>query len=295
MIDSNLTKRWVDVTNENQNRKDKFLTFTLTNTTYKNIDRVRQQLTDCINRINKVYDDPLPLYSDVEELDETHLNYLHEQFEKYGERILEISINEEFNWSREMHEDFLQLNEIIHLYEDVIKSKKAHFPNMALLYDYYPQEIHCPILETDKIWLTSQLKWGEVYLGYNTLGKDWLKVHVDNDIEVIERNQIKPQDRFAAETWINFGPDLNNWWSLLSFERWVNGLPKDLQSKVPLNNLNKLCLGRYRIGHIIIDDEFLNKYGGTLQDYQIDDSEAKLKWNMNVFSTFVKIERVELL
>lgn len=294
IVESDLAKRWIEITRENQSRKDKYITARFTNTVYKDIDRVRNRLTNVIERINTLYDEPLPTYPEVPELETFHLNYLHEEFERYGDRMQEL-IAGGTNWSTEMHEDFLELNEVIHLHEDVLKSKTSPFPNMAVLYDYYPQEIHYPIKESDKIWLTPEFKWGELYLGYNTLGKDWIKVMVDNDLEVIERDQVRPQIRFAAEAWINFGPDSDGWWSYLSLERWYNSLPKELQRKVPIDNLNRLCYGRYKIGSLIVDDTFVNKYGGTVEDYKQPKSQAKLDWNMNVFSTFEKVLSVEFV
>jgi hypothetical protein len=294
IIESDLANRWVKITKENQAREDKRLNYKFTNTVYKHIDKVRNRLTDCINKINKMYDEPLPIYEDVPELTTFHLNYLHEEFERYGDRMQEL-IDGKIHWSTNMHDNFLVLNELIHLHEDVLKSKTAEFPNMAVLYDYYPQELHYPILESDKLWLTNQLRWGELYLGYNTLGKDWLKVHIDNDIEVIERDQVRPQIRFAAEAWMNFGPDSSNYWSTLQFEKWVKGLPKEIQKRVPINDLNKLSLGRYKIGNLIVNDDFINKYGGTLMDYQLPNSKAKLDWNMNVLSTFEKLLLIEFL
>ena len=294
IIDSDLSHRWIQATKENQNRKDKYLTSIFTNTVYKDIDRVRNRLTDVINRINEVYDEPLPTYPEVEELDTFHLNYLHEEFERYGDRMQEL-MDRGSHWSADMHEDFLELNEVIHLHEDVLKSKTAEFPNMAVLYDYYPQEIHYPIKESDKIWLTPELKWGELYLGYNTLGKDWFKVMCDHDLEVIEREKVRPQQRFDAEAWMNFGPDIDSWWSNLQLEQWYNKLPVELQRKVPINNLNKLCYGRYRIGWLIVDETFVYKYGGDIEDYKKPRSQAKLDWNYNVFSTFEKIVSVEFV
>ena len=293
IYDSNLANRWVKITKLNQEHS-KQLNARFTNTTYKDIDLVREKLNKCLGRINKVYDQPLPIYQGLSELDTKELNYLHEEFERYGDRMEEL-IAGNTNWTRDMHEDFLQLNELIHLHEDVLKSKTSTWPNMALLYDYYPQEFHYPIHESDKIWVTPQLRWGEVYLGYNTLGKDWLKVHVDNDVEVVERDQVRPQQRFAAETWINFGPDSNPYWSLLQFEKWVNKMPDELKRKVPMNNLNKLTLGRFKIGHLVVDEEFVAKYGGTIEDYQGDSAQIKLDWNMNFFSKFEKLISVEFV
>lgn len=295
IFDSSLANRWINIVKKNQAHSEKYINARFTNTTYKNISRVRTKLTNCLTRINRVYDKQLPLYFDMEELTSVELNYLHEEFEVYGDRMQSLIDDKNSGWSKDMHEDFLELNELIHLYEDVLKSKTAEFQNMAALFDYYPQEFHEPILEKDKIWLTPYLKWGDIYLGYNTLGKDWLKVHCDNDIEVIEREQVRPQERFAAEAWINFGPDSGGWWTIYSFEKWVESLPINIRNKVPIDNLNKLCYGRFKIGEIIIDDTFISKYGGSKEGYQQLRSDDKLNWNLTVFSEFKKIKKIEFI
>lgn len=294
LYDTDLVKRWVEITKKNQQTPESYINTRFTNLSYSQISKVRTRLTDCLNRINSVYDEPLPLYEEIEELTTPELNYLHEEFERYGDRF-EGLIHTVNWWSQELHEDFLKLNELIHLHEDLLYIKKGDFPNMALLYDYYPQGLHLPILERDKLWLTSMLQWGEVYLGYNTLGKDWMKVVFDEDIEVIERDQVRPQERFAAETWINFGPDSDGVYEIRRLEKFYSKLPENLQKKVPIDDLNKLTFGRFKLGRIMIDDYFLSRYGGTFEDYVVKDGNAKRRWDEQVFSTFVELKEIEFL
>lgn len=292
IYNSKLAKRWIAITRKNQAISEKHISERFSNVSYTQRTGVRARLNSCLTRINEIYDEQLPLYPEIENLTTPELNYLHEQFERYGDRYRELMENKT-HWTPELHEDFLQLNELIHLHEDINLSASQKFPSMSLLYDYYPQEIHEPIMESDKIWLTSQFKWGHVYLGYNTLGKDWIKVMMDNDLEVVEREQVRPQQRFAAETWINFGPEDNGWYSFYLLEKWIDGLPEELKSKVPSDNLNELTFGRFRIGEVIIDDYFL-KYNPDPIQWKLPDSRAKLDWNNNVFSTFVKLTDVRI-
>jgi hypothetical protein len=294
LYDTDLVKRWVEITQKNQQTPDSYINARFTNISYSQISKVRTRLTDCLNRINSVYDEPLPLYEEISELTTPELNYLHEEFERYGDRF-ENLIHTTNWWSQELHEDFLKLNELIHLHEDLLYVKKGDFPNMALLYDYYPQGLHLPIFERDKLWLTSILQWGEVYLGYNTLGKDWLKVVFDEDIEVIERDQVRPQERFAAETWINFGPDSDGVYEIRRLEKFYSTLPEELQKKVPIDDLNKLTFGRFKLGRIIIDDYFVRRYGGTFEDYHVKSGDAKRHWDEHVFSTFVELKEIQFL
>lgn len=292
LYDSDLVKRWMDITKKNQVIPGQYINSRFTNISYNQISKVRQRLVDCLNRINSVYDEPLPLYEEIIELTTPELNYLHEEFERYGDRFEDLMKTAKW-WSQTLHEDFLELNEIIHLHEDLLYVKKGEFPNMAVLFDYYPQGLHMPILERDKIWITAAMQWGELYLGYNTLGKDWVKVINDNDLEVIERNQVRPQERFAAEAWINFGPDSNGIWEYRNLEKWYMNLSEELQQKVPIDNLNKLTFGRFRLGKLLIDDEFIQRYGGDPIGYKLLSSDTKREWDENVFSKFVQLKKID--
>ena len=294
LYDTDLVKRWVEITKKNQQTPESYISAQFTNISYGEISKVRTRLTDCLNRINSVYDEPLPLYEEIVELTTPELNYLHEEFERYGDRFEDL-IHTTNWWSQELHEDFLKLNELIHLHEDLLFIKQGDFPNMAVLYDYYPQGLHLPILGRDRLWLTSKLQWGEVYLGYNTLGKDWFKVVFDEDLEVIERDQVRPQERFAAETWINFGPDSDGVYEIEQLEKFYSKLPEELQKKVPIDDLNKLAFGRFKLGKIIIDDYFVSRYGGTFEDYNITSGDAKRHWSENVFNTFVELKEIQFL
>jgi hypothetical protein len=288
-----LARRWEAMTLQSQAMADQTLTARLTNVAYSQIARVREQLTSTLNTINGYYDQPLPLYEDIVELGVNELNYLHEEFERYGDRH---GAGELGRHNQTLHDSFLRLNELIHLHEDVLSSKhNANNLHMAVLWDYYPQGLHQPIEEADKIHLESDLKWGGLYLGYNTLGKDWMKVQHDNDVEVVERGQVRPQARFAAEAWANFGPDCPPGWTAYKFEAWWRSLPPNLQQKVPIGDLNGLTLGRFRIGTLLTDENFCSRYGGQPSDYRIPNSPWKSKWNGEVFATFVDLVGVDFI
>lgn len=286
-----LARRWVDITRQNQALPDHHLNARITNAAYSQIDRVRQELADCLDSINGQYDQPLPLYPHLPELSATELNYLHEEFERYGDRHLRGELGRH---NPAMHNDFLRLNELIHLYEDVLASRgSTNNMRMAMLWDYYPQGLHLPIQEEDKIHLEADLKWGGLYLGYNTLGKDWMKVQFDNDIEVVERGQVRPQRRFAAEAWANFGPDCNPGSTAQKFEAWYHTLSPQLQAVVPISDLNELTLGRFRIGTLLINNDFIRRYGGTPDEYRVHNGPRKGQWNGEVFATFRQLLEVD--
>jgi hypothetical protein len=288
IYDTELSARWTKLTKQNQ-LKDKQLFSKFTNRTWKELPEVTTNLNAIVSSINNLYDQALPVYN---ELDTEKLNYLHEQFEVYGDRITLLQTDSK--WSDQLHQLFLRLNEAIHLTEDVIKTKSRPWPSFAMLYDYVPQELHLPIKDEDMFLLRPNLQWGKLYLGYNTLGKDWIKVQCDNDIEVVEREQVRPQERFAAEAWLNFGPEQDYNTCIMRFYQWYRSLPEDLQAKVPMHDLNKLRLGRFVLGELVIDDYFL-AFHENEEDWHTPRHPCKIKWNLEVFSTFRSLVKIELI
>jgi hypothetical protein len=148
-------------------------------------------------------------------------------------------------------------------------------------------------MEMDKLLLENGFTWGRLYLGYNTLGKDWMAVYKDNDLEVIDRGMVKPQRRFAAETWLNFNADFEHHARMTSFINWCNKLPLETRKKVPFNNINQLTLGRFPVGDIVIDDTFL-KFDPNPDHWKAYRHECKLQWNHRVLTTFRSVEGIRL-
>jgi hypothetical protein len=68
-----------------------------------------------------------------------------------------------------------------------------------------------------------------------------------------------------------------------------SSLPTDLQDKVPIDNLNKLSLGRYLIGRVLVNDDYFLKYHNNINDWMTPNHPIKKKWNEEVFSKFRKV------
>ena len=288
LYDSDLAERWIALTRKNQlANKELFSKFT--NRIFDDLPEARDYINGLVGKINQLYDKELPEYKDF---DAEKLNYLHEEFEIYGDRIEELVQNKKY--SEQLHQLFLRLNEAIHLIEDILKTRTRPWPSFAMLYDYMPQQYHEPIQPEDKFWLRPGLQWGKLYLGYNTLGKDWLKVQADNDIEVIERQQVRPQERFAAEAWLNFGPDQDHNFNLIKFYYWYQGLDEELKKSVPIYDPQALTLGRFILGEVVIDNYFLS-FHNSEEDWMLPRHPCKLRWNLEVFRLFRKLLSVEII
>lgn len=290
LFDNPITERWSKMTEESIDKKYEIYS-RFTNKDMDNIDYLIVEINKVIVIINETYDKTLPVFIDLKQLDIAILNYLHEEFEVYGDKIIELQ--KKNTWSEVMHNAFLRLNEWIHIIESAIHNETEKFPNYTALYDFLPAGIHEPMTEEDKLFLETKYKWGGLYCGYNTLGKDFFAVSMDNDLEVIDREMVRPQRRFAAETWLNFGQDSVHFDIRHAFYKWYKGLTDEQKSKVPINDLNELTLGRLTLGYLIITDDFL-KFHPKYIDWTTPNHECKRRWNKEIFSKAKEIINITL-
>ena len=285
LIDSPLTQRWINLVNINQARPNNTLNGVFSNGTINDIQKLTDDINQLINNINQEYHIQLPVY---DRLDNKKLNYLHEFFELF---VKDSNFN---SYSDSLKLNFNNLNETIHRCEHAMFNRGDNMGVFGLTFDMYPRNNFDTIVEEDKLMLRSELLWGKIYLGYNTLGKDWLQCIKFNDIDVIVRNAVSTQKRFATETWINFGADFESGYWLTEFYRKVKLLPAEIQKLIPLNNLNELTLGRFILGDIIITDEFL-KFDNNINNWKTNNHKSKRLWNYQVFSTFRTVSNFRLL
>ena len=285
---SHLASRWVGLTKLNLKNPRYAVTSSFNNKTVLDVPEITQEINNIVLRINQMYDKELPTY---EVIDNPKLNYLHEEFEIFGERYDELKLSNKFSY--ELEDNFFALNEHIHMCEDAMITEPGTWGGFGILYDIQPLGLHLSIMEMDKLLLEAGFSWGRLYLGYNTLGKDWLAVAKDNDIEVIERDMVKPQKRFAAESWLNFNIDQEEHYRVSSFINWCNSLPLDIRKKVPFNNLNQLTLGRFPIGDVVINDTFLN-IDPNPDHWKTYRHDCKLQWNHKVLTTFRSVEDIRI-
>jgi len=301
---SGLANRWMDTVLENQQNPNSYIAASFLNHSKKDIAKIHDQLMDAVTKINQQYrikspkfknnqySHLLPVYQDSV-LDRNQLNNLHALFENWGEEILKYQKDDDNQQVvfTPLHLNFFRLNELIHIYEGLLEMKPNSFPEMSANIDYYPTGIHKPIEPIDKIHLRNCYNWGELYLGYNTLGKDWLAVAYDNDIEVLQRGTVRPQNRFAAEIWLSFKEVYE---PPCSFEHWYNSLNDQMKSLVPIHDLSNLALGKYIIGRVMINDYFL-QFDSDMNHWHMPNGSARENWNADVFSTFKSVKKIEIM
>lgn len=314
--DNSLTPRWIEQVRQRNSEPNTYLDLKIANKTSNDIPELMKTLNGIVKDINSYYDKQLPFFTNTKEICRDTLNYLHEEFEIYGERheqmmnrYTEIRPNQDpkiwpgTHFNNDFHWTWMKLNEVIHITESAIANhdpegtfkSKYVFPSFSCLTHIYPPVMGELIQPADKLFLATDFNWGELYLGYNTLGKDYHHTSEDNDVRVITNGQVKVQEYFSTECWLNFGgPTRENKKAEKMFWQWYQGLDADTQELVPIDNLNALSLGKYFLGQIEYDDTFF-KFHRNEDDWLNGDISLQKRWNLQVFSKIRLIEKIEIV
>jgi len=187
--------------------------------------------------------------------------------------------------TNESNDDTLStLNKLIHVLENKINSKYSEYNSNIVFYSANSEQ-YIPIKEEYKIWLESNNKWGDLILGYGTLGKDWLDLSTDDD----DYTELAAQNTISSETLLFFKPEYNfPKASEIFFYRWA----KQCKFNIPLHDLNKLSLGRYVLGKLIIDQTLLD-YHNNVGDWYIPNHLCKLMWNKDILGDNVTVKNLK--
>lgn len=280
LYDTALSDKFINVLRKNKKNADNNINSYFNNKVEADYLELCEEIKECVKNINKLHEgNPLPEYDTPKQQE---LNYLHDQFEHWGAQP-----NSQDN--RELASHFFRLNELIHMCEDVQRASGQ----MWSVIDVRPpitstvDGIYYGITDKDRLMTTSQYKWGGLYLGYNTLGKDYLAAMNDNDVRLIEKDEVKPQKRYAAEMWINFGSDMEEPFSY-SFASWVDKLDDKIRKKLPLHDIQNMSLGRLALGELQLE-KYLTKIDTNYRHWYTKNHYSKRRWNKEVFSTFREV------
>lgn len=183
------------------------------------------------------------------------------------------------------NDNWLQINELIHLLENKIGNDFAEFDNSINFYSDNKSLI--PLKEEYKMFLTSDAIWGRLVLGYATLGKDWVVIPSDND----DRKDLELQKNITSEAYLSFScEEPYPCFRELKTYNWAK--TKDFY--VPIDNLNDLNLGRYFLGQLIITDDLL-EYHPYPSDWYINNHGCKLEFNKEVLGEQFTIDSIEFM
>jgi hypothetical protein len=307
---NSLRDRWIQQVKTRNQEPNSYCDLKIANKTFQDAPYLIEKLNSIVLNINKYYDKQLPIFTNADEINRDTLNHLHEEFELYGERHQTLIVEQQYHnnvidgnpeqwpgvkFNPKFHELWMQLNQWIHITETAWGIVDDNFPNFSCLVHIYPPVPGEPLTEIDKLFLDTNFEWGCLYLGYNTLGKDYSHTAQDDDVRVITNNQIKVQSLFSTEVWLNFPqPSYHHKTQELAFWNWYSSQSQEVKELIPIDNINKLALGRYYMGQLIFDETFLN-YHNDINDW-LYDAELKSRWNREVFSLIesaIKIEIVE--
>jgi len=306
---TSLRDRWIKQVMDRNAEPDTHLDLKISNKTIKDVPYLIDKINEVIVGINAYYDKQLPLFTKSTKLDHDILNYLHEEFETYGERHEQIVIKEKRHLTNpgdpnvwpgnrfklDFHNLWLKLNEYIHIIETALATSGDDlFLNFSCLVSIYPPLEGETVQEIDKLFLDANFKWGELYLGYNTLGKDYHHALNDDDVRVINNEQVKVQQYFSTEAWLNFTEGaVASKTEEARFWAWYEKQEQSVKDKIPLNDLNKLALGRYHIGSIVYNETF-EKINADYRQWMYN-PELRHKWNVEVFSQIERAIKVDII
>jgi len=189
-----------------------------------------EKLNRIIDYLNTFYDKEIRRAVAV---DQDTLNYLHEEYEIYGIRLAEKLSNKWWDdaWTRidkddpeanrwpgrrfneEFHTTFLQLNDMIHTLEMFFNTvvpqgnnKMPEYSNANILISHDPR-IDYEFTEEDCASFFTHFRFGDLYLGYNTLGKNLSHIILDEDTRAAEENAVVLQTTWSNEIMAVLGYD----------------------------------------------------------------------------------------
>lgn len=284
---NSLREKWLKEVKSQQKVGGSYLNLKISNKNYLHLNELTKKLNSIIEELNSAYEeDVLVSLSGVDNINRETLNELHEQFEEYGE-------NMDFLYRGEsIHRRWLDLNEWIHVTETAMSTQEEDFPNYSALVSVYPPYPGKMLEEKDKLFLSTDFSWGQLYLGYNTLGKDYMHSCQDNDVRVIINDQIKVQELYGSEVWLCFQQKSHYLNQIqMDFYNWYKNLKEDVRRKIPIKNLNDLALGRYYLGRIVITEDLLN-FHSVKEDWYSNENLQK-RWNNEVFSQIKSIKKID--
>jgi hypothetical protein len=290
---NSLREKWTNEVKTYMNESDTYLNLKISNKNYSHLNQLTAKLNSIIKDINSEYKYKILVPLDgTGDVSREKLNDLHEKFEEYGEHS--SPYNGKLYNGEKVHNFWLDLNEWIHITETAMETGEDDFPNYGGLVTIYPPYPGRKLEERDKLFLTTEFLWGHLYLGYNTLGKDYMHVSQDDDVRVITNDQVKVQERYSSEVWLCFQQKTYFLKDIESeFYKWYETTGQDAQEKIPLENLNKLALGRYYLGHILINEDLL-RFHPIEEDWYFNPHVQK-RWNNEVFSQIKNVISIELL
>jgi len=199
------------------------------------------------------------------------LNRLHEMFHAFAEKTTKTGFSPLDQLNKDIHA--LETQVISALSEQNVRRTSSSFflsgecekevliePEYSL-YDFFHREI-------------GDTRTG-LFLGYHTVGKDIRNCFIDNDVEIVKNNMVRPQITISSECLCNFEDttEINNKSSdsiLLEVEQWI--LDNELESHIDITLPCNRTTDRPKLGDLITDINFDEIYDMmSTDDFKIID------------------------
>jgi hypothetical protein len=218
----------------------------------QNVDACVARISDLVSRLNTIYQSRLP-DSDAGKLRSVQpgtvsqeiLNQLHHEFEAFGDRHRAHEFAGD-SQAELRHGLFSKLNNSIHATEAALVNATASAEDASLLahVNFFP-DVYESLHERDYRYFTQDLKFGELCMGYHTLGKDFAAVFGNNDLDCIMRKEVRPQRIANTEIITYLGPtrtgvddSFRKWWT----DNKIDSYGYSLED--PANAVGYLPIGR---------------------------------------------------
>lgn len=291
LIDNSLVDRWLDLVNYSLLQKYSLSVQYRKILEHKEILTKFNEFVKTVEKINANYHRSLSVPNCLELLlsNQKFLNQLHAEYEMYGELRKNNFLSDQSSSHTQLLNDcMLRLNNQIHDFELIAAAQKNNNLPCNALIDWVPAGKHGLLEPDDYLLFNADFLWGHLYLGYNTLGKNWQAASIDNDIDLLKREAVQPQKRFAAEFYVEFKLKHNMYYMQNHFYNWVkkHGLSKAIQSNMAFLGLGQIPLGRLK-WYKLDNSTFVIDWSAMNQHYQKN-------WNISIWSQFDSIKDVTI-
>jgi hypothetical protein len=196
-----------------------------------------------------------------EEFDESRdnrqiLNYLHYEFHRFEEELDGLIVG---------YDPLIRLNVDIHILEAMIDNYggdiSAGFflhasPAAGIVTGTHVEEITDPSLYE---YFLHDVSFGDLLLGYHTVGKNIYHCFVDNDVELVKKNMIRPQRTISNEVVLSFSernrepyPGASKM-HLEEVKKWVHD--NELDEYVDMSLPENQAVARPLLGQLVNRDE----------------------------------------
>ncbi len=151
------------------------------------IQDILNQMMDCLTIINEEGEMRVQVPNlQFENITQEYLNRLHETFHSYEERARERGIE---GVTRDcLH----RINVLVHQTENGMLHMREPRALRFLNFSFFPQ-YNIPLDLEDYENFTMERQFGDLVMGYGTIGKNLFHCYWDNDLELVKKKMVRPQ------------------------------------------------------------------------------------------------------